>query len=89
MSKDFPTLEENIRIIVNDLGAERILGAMQPREIAQSIDAKQWTQIAQVIGVKQLAQVTQAIPDEQKETLLRILIEQLGTEKVEAITRNN
>ena len=56
MSKDFPTLEENIRVIVNDLGAERI---------------------------------AQAITVEQKETLLRVLLEQLGAEKVEAILRND
>ncbi len=36
MSKDFPTLEENIRVIVNDLGAEKILGVMQLQEIAQA-----------------------------------------------------
>lgn len=77
MSKDFPTLEENIRVIVNDLGAEKILAVMQPQEIAQSINAKQWTKIAQ------------ATPAEQKEILLRALIEQLGTEKMESILRND
>ena len=65
MSKDFPTLEENIRVIVNDLGLERILGVVQPQEIAQ------------------------AIPLEQKETVLRVLLEQLGTEKVESIPRDD
>ncbi|MFQ6041797.1 MAG: hypothetical protein ACE5PV_13145 [Candidatus Poribacteria bacterium] len=65
MSKDFPTLEENIQVIIKDLGAERILAAMQPQEIAQ------------------------AIPVKQKEILLRVLIEQLGAEKVEAISRND
>ena len=44
MSKDFPTLEENIRVIVNDLGVEKI---------AQAIDSKQWTQIAQAIPAQQ------------------------------------
>lgn len=76
MSKDYPTLEENIRVIVNDLGLSKILGVVQPREIAQAVDAKQWAQIAQ------------AIPVEQKETLLRVLLEQIGTEKVESILRN-
>ncbi|MFQ6041866.1 MAG: hypothetical protein ACE5PV_13495 [Candidatus Poribacteria bacterium] len=56
MSKDYPTLEENIRVIVNDLGIEKI---------------------------------AQAIPVEQKETLLRVLLEQLGTEKAESILRND
>ncbi len=56
MSKDFPTLEENIRVIVNDLGAEKI---------------------------------AQAITAEQKESLLRALLEQLGTEKVESILHND
>jgi hypothetical protein len=65
MSKDYPTLEENIRVIVNDLGLSKILGVVQPREIAQ------------------------AIPVEQKETLLRVLLEQLGTEKAESILRND
>ena len=51
MSKDYPTLEENIRVIINDLGLSRILGAVQHEEIAQSIDAKQWTKIAQTIPV--------------------------------------
>ncbi len=41
MSKDFPTLEENIRVIVNDLGLEKILGVVQPQEIAQSIPVEQ------------------------------------------------
>ena len=77
MSKDFPTLEENIQVIIKDLGVEKILGAMQPQDIAQSIDTKQWTQVAQ------------AIPIEHKEILLHALIEQLGTEKVEVILRND
>jgi hypothetical protein len=65
MSKDYPTLEENIQVIIKDLGADKLLGAMQPQEIAQ------------------------AIPDKQKETLLRLLLEQIGPEKVESILRNN
>ena len=84
MSKDFPTLEENIQFIIKHLGVERILlgvervlGAMQPEEIAQAVDAKQWTQIAQ------------AIPVEQKGILLRVLIEKLGDEKVESILHND
>lgn len=84
MSKDFPTLEENIQFIIKHLGVERILlgvervlGAMQPEEIAQAVDAKQWTQIAQ------------AIPTEQGESLLRVLIEKLGDEKVESILHND
>ncbi|MBM3240934.1 hypothetical protein FJZ31_32025 [Candidatus Poribacteria bacterium] len=56
MSKDYPTLEENIQFIIKDLGIERIV---------------------------------QAIPTEQKETVLRLLLEQLGTEKVESILRND
>lgn len=28
MSKDFPTIEENIRVIVNDLGLEKIVQAI-------------------------------------------------------------
>ena len=56
MSKDFPTIEENIRVIVNDLGLEKIV---------------------------------QAIPEEQKEALLRVLLKQLTTEKVESILRDD
>ena len=65
MSKDFPTLEENIQVIVNDLGLEKILGVVPPQEIVQ------------------------AIPAEHKETALRLLLEQLGVEKVESILRND
>ena len=65
MSKDFPTLEENIQVIIKDLGAEKILAAMQPQEIVQ------------------------AIPTAHKETALRLLLEQLGVEKVESILRND
>ena len=97
MSKDFPTLEENIQVIIKDLGAENILGSMQPQDIAQAvdakiaqaIDAKQWTQIAQAIGAKQWTQIAQAIPAEQKVTLLRALLEQLGAEKVESFPHND
>ena len=41
MSKNFPTLEENIQVIIKDLGVEKILGAMQPQDIAQAIPAEQ------------------------------------------------
>jgi len=41
MSKDYPTLEENIRVIVDDLGLEKILGVVQPQEIAQAIPTEQ------------------------------------------------
>ena len=78
MSKEFPTLEENIQFIIKDLGAEKILGAMHPQEIAQTIDAKQWTQIAQ------------AIPAEQGDVLLReLLLKRLSPEKVEDILKND
>jgi len=78
MSKDFPTLEENIQFIIKDLGVEKILAAMQPQEIAQAVDAKQWTQIAQ------------AIPDEQEDALLRaLLLKRLSPKEVESILRNN
>ncbi len=78
MSKDFPTLEENIRVIVNDLGLARILEVVQPQEIAQTIDAKQLTQIAQSIN------------PEQKDALLRaLLLERLSSEEVETILKHN
>ena len=65
MSKDFPTLEENIQFIIKDLGLERLLKHTRPEEVVQ------------------------AIPGEQKEALLRILLKQLGTERVESILRND
>jgi hypothetical protein len=65
MSKDYPTLEENIQFIIKDLGLERLLKHTHPQEIAQ------------------------AIPTEQKETVLRLLLEQIGSEKVESILPND
>lgn len=102
MSKDYPTLEENIQVIIKDLGVERILVAMKPQEIAQAIPAKleeallqsllrhaRPEEIAQAVDAKQWTQIAQAISDEQKETLLRVLLEQLGTDKVESILHND
>lgn len=78
MSKDFPTLEENIQFIIKDLGVEKILAAMQTQEIAQTIDAKQ------------LAQVAQAIPVEQEYALLRtLLLKHFSPEEVESILKND
>ncbi|MFQ6039502.1 MAG: hypothetical protein ACE5PV_01495 [Candidatus Poribacteria bacterium] len=78
MSKDFPTLEENIRVIVNDLGLEKILGVVQPQEIAQTIDAQKW------------AQIVEAISAEQENALLRaLLLKRLSAEEVESILKND
>ena len=74
MSKDFPTLEENIQFIINDLGLEKILAAAQPQEIARTIDAKKWTQIAQ------------SIPHNQENALL---LKRLPAEEVESILKND
>jgi hypothetical protein len=104
MSKDFPTLEENIRVIIKDLGADRILREMQPQEIAQTIDAQKWTQIAQSIPDEQEnallrslllrhnrpEEIAQAIPAEQEEALLRaLLLKRLSAEEVESILKND
>ncbi len=46
MSKDFPTLEENIRVIVNDLGLEKI---------AQAISAEQKDALLRVLLLQRLS----------------------------------
>jgi len=55
MSKDFPTLEENIRVIISDLGLERILGIVQPQEIAQVIPAEQEEDLLRALLLKRLS----------------------------------
>jgi hypothetical protein len=91
MSKDFPTLEENIQFIIKDLGAGRLLREMRPEEIAQSISDEQEQALLRGLLLRHARpeEIAQAIPDEQKEALLRILLEQLGTEKVEPIIHND
>jgi len=55
MSKDFPTLEENIRVIVNDLGLSKILEVVQPQEIAQSIPDDRENALLRALLLKHLS----------------------------------
>ena len=61
MSKDFPALEENIRFIIKDLGADRLLGEMHPEEIAQAIPDEQKEALLRVLfqklGVKKVESI--------------------------------
>jgi hypothetical protein len=55
MSKEFPTLEENIQFIIKDLGADRILRAMQPQEIAQAMPAEQKDSLLRALLLERLS----------------------------------
>ena len=55
MSKDFPTLEENIQFIIKDLGLEKILGAAQPQEIAQAIPVEQEDALLRALLLKRFS----------------------------------
>ncbi|MBM3237700.1 hypothetical protein FJZ31_15535 [Candidatus Poribacteria bacterium] len=63
MSKDFPTLEENIQFIIKDLGAERILRAMRPEDVAEAIPGDQKKTLLRIL-LKQLS-------DDEVELILR------------------
>lgn len=81
MSKEFPTLEENIRFIVKDLGVERI---------TQAITAEQEEAfLRSLLQHVRPQEIAQAIPAEQKKILLRTLVEQMSAKEVEAILRND
>ena len=82
MSKDFPTVEENIRVIVNDLGAERI---------ARAITAEQVEIILRGLLQRTRPQdIAQAVTAEEKDVLLQaLLLERLSPEKVESILNND
>lgn len=64
MRNEFPPIEENIRGFISDYGADRILDAMQPDEIAQTISEDKKIILARVL-------LEQLFGAERAETILR------------------
>ncbi|HIE53209.1 MAG TPA: hypothetical protein EYP85_15765, partial [Armatimonadetes bacterium] len=56
MSKDYPTLEENIRFIIQDIGLKRLLQETEPEELAEAVDLRA---LARAAGLRRILQEVQ------------------------------
>jgi len=82
MSKDFPTVEENIRVIFDDLGAERIARAITDEQVEIILPG--------LLQRTRPQEIAEAITAEEKNALLRaLLLERFSSEKVESILNDD
>jgi len=83
--KDYPTLEENIRVIISDVGVQTILREMTPGELEESLDQivgkiDENALFSALIAQMGAEKISDSLPE-----LLKALVEQVGTEKIQQL----
>ena len=99
--KDYPTLEENIRFIISDIGAQVVLQAMSIEEIIQSSDPKAlFVAFVEKVGAEKIYDylseslyemrkqaLRQVLQNFDKEALFRALVKQIGIKRSQQLLR--